>query len=91
VAAAERARPQPCSQLSAGHDGRTQAPLTQANLPFLFRSMCTLRFLMVARVRRLSCLDGRNGLRFAHNPTSPELCEWTSHALAATMTERRIA
>jgi hypothetical protein len=50
---------------------------------FLFRSMRTLRFLIVARAGRVTRIDGRHVLRLAHNPATQAWYERITHALAA--------
>jgi hypothetical protein len=50
---------------------------------FLFRSMRTLRFLVIARAGRVTRIGGRTRLRLAHNPGIQQLYERLEHALAA--------
>jgi hypothetical protein len=50
---------------------------------FLFRSMRTLRFLVIARAGRVARIGGRTRLRLAHNPSVQQLYERFEHALAA--------
>ena len=50
---------------------------------FLFRSMRTLRFLVVARAGRVARIGGRTRLRLAQNPSVQQLYEKLQHALAA--------
>jgi hypothetical protein len=50
---------------------------------YLFRSMRTLRFLLIARAGRLSRLDGRNVLRLTKNPATETLYGQIAHRLAA--------
>jgi Transposase DDE domain group 1 len=50
---------------------------------FLFRSMRSLRFLLVARAGRLTRIDGRSVLRLAHNRATQTLYDRITHALAA--------
>ncbi len=50
---------------------------------FLFRSMRTLRFRVIARAGRVVRIGGRTRLRLAHNPSVQELYERLEHALAA--------
>ena len=50
---------------------------------FLFRSMRTLRFLILARAGRVARSDGRNVLRLADNRATQALYERIAHALAA--------
>jgi Transposase DDE domain group 1 len=50
---------------------------------FLFRSMRTLRFLILARAGRVTRIDGRNVLRLADNPATQALYERIAHAPAA--------
>jgi hypothetical protein len=50
---------------------------------FLFRSMRTLRFLVIARAGRVVRIGGRTRLRLAHNPGVQQLYERLDHALAA--------
>jgi hypothetical protein len=50
---------------------------------FLFRSMRTLRFLVIARAGRVVRIGGRARLRLAENPSVRQLYERLEHALAA--------
>ena len=50
---------------------------------YLFRSMRTLRFLLIARAGRLTRLGGRNVLRLTENPATETLYEQIAHRLAA--------
>ena len=50
---------------------------------YLFRSMRTLRFLLIARAGRLTRLGGRNVLRLTTNPATESLYEQIAHRLAA--------
>jgi hypothetical protein len=50
---------------------------------YRFRSMRTLRFLLVARAGRLARIGGRNVLRLAHNPATERLYATIAHRLAA--------
>jgi len=50
---------------------------------FLFRSMRTLRFLVIARAGRIVRIGGRTRLRLAQNPGVQQLYERLEHALAA--------
>jgi len=50
---------------------------------FLFRSMRTLRFLVIARAGRVVRIGGRTRLRLAQNPGVQQLYERLGHALAA--------
>jgi hypothetical protein len=50
---------------------------------FVFRSMRTLRFLLVARAGRVTRIAGRNVLRLARNPSTEDLYERVQRALAA--------
>jgi hypothetical protein len=50
---------------------------------FLFRSMRTLRFLVIARAGRVARIGGRGRLRLAHNPSVQQIFERLEHALAA--------
>jgi Transposase DDE domain group 1 len=50
---------------------------------FLFRSMRTLRFLVIARAGRVVRIGGRTRLRLAENPSVQQLYERLEHALAA--------
>jgi Transposase DDE domain group 1 len=50
---------------------------------FLFRSMRTLRFLVIARAGRVVRIGGRTRLRLAENPSVRQLYEKLEHALAA--------
>jgi hypothetical protein len=50
---------------------------------FTFRSMRTLRFLLIARAGRLARIDGRHVLRLTQNPATRALYDRVAHALAA--------
>ena len=50
---------------------------------FLFRSMRTLRFLVIARAGRVVRIGGRTRLRLAQNPSVQQLYDRLHHALAA--------
>jgi hypothetical protein len=50
---------------------------------YLFPSMRTLRFLVIARAGRLTRLGGRNVLRLTKNPATETLYERIAHRLAA--------
>jgi len=50
---------------------------------FLFRSMRTLRFLVIARAGRVARIGGRTRLRLTHNPDIQRLYERLEQALAA--------
>jgi hypothetical protein len=50
---------------------------------YLFRSMRTLRFLLIARAGRLTRLGGRNVLRLTNNPATETLYGQIAHRLAA--------
>jgi hypothetical protein len=50
---------------------------------YLFRSMRTLRFLLVTRAGRLTRLGGRNVLHLAHNPATESLYAQITQRLAA--------
>jgi hypothetical protein len=50
---------------------------------FLFRSMRTLRFLVIARAGRVARIGGRTRLRLTQNPKVQRLYERLEHALAA--------
>jgi hypothetical protein len=50
---------------------------------YLFRSMRTLRFLLIARAGRLSRLGGRNVLRLTENPATESLYGQIAQRLAA--------
>jgi len=50
---------------------------------YLFRSMRTLRFLLIARAGRLTRLGGRNVLRLTENAATETLYEQIAHRLAA--------
>lgn len=49
----------------------------------LFRSMRTLRFLLIARAGRLTRIAGRNRLRLTHNPAAEELYATIAQRMAA--------
>jgi hypothetical protein len=50
---------------------------------FLFRSMRTLRFLVIARAGRVTRIGGHMRMRLAQNPSVQHLYERLEHALAA--------
>ncbi|HVQ78212.1 MAG TPA: hypothetical protein VMT79_22035, partial [Candidatus Binatia bacterium] len=50
---------------------------------FLFRSIRTLRFLVIARAGRATRIEGRTRLRLSQNPSVHQLYERFQHALAA--------
>jgi hypothetical protein len=50
---------------------------------FLFRSMRTLRFLVITRAGRITRIGGRTRLRLAQNPSVQQLYEKLEHALVA--------
>ncbi len=50
---------------------------------YLFRSMRTLRFLLIARAGQLSRIGGRQLLRLTYNPATERLYEQIAHRLAA--------
>jgi hypothetical protein len=50
---------------------------------FLFRSMRTFRFLVIARAGRVVRIGGRTRLRLAQNPSVQQVDERLEHALAA--------
>jgi len=50
---------------------------------YLFRSMRTLRFLLIARAGRLTRIAGRNVLRLTRNPATEALYARVAHRLAA--------
>jgi len=50
---------------------------------YLFRSMRTLRFLVIARAGRVTRIGGRKFLRLAQNPSVQQLYDRLQHALAA--------
>jgi Transposase DDE domain group 1 len=50
---------------------------------FAFRSMRTLRFLLIARAGRLARIDGRQALRLTQNPATEALYDRVAHALVA--------
>ncbi len=49
----------------------------------LFRSMRTLRFLLIARAGRLTRIAGRNRLRLTHNPATEQLYATIAQRIAA--------
>jgi hypothetical protein len=49
---------------------------------YAFRSMRTLRFLLIARAGRLARIGGRQVLRLTYNPATQTLYERVTHALA---------
>ena len=50
---------------------------------YVFRSMRTLRFLVITRAGRLTRIGGRNVLRLAQNPATEALYARLEHALAS--------
>jgi hypothetical protein len=50
---------------------------------FAFRSMRTLRFLLITRAGRLARIDGRQVLRLTQNPATEALYDRVAHALVA--------
>lgn len=50
---------------------------------FAFRSIRTLRFLLIARAGRLARIDGRQILRLTQNPATEALYDRVAHALVA--------
>ena len=50
---------------------------------YVFRSMRTLRFLIIARAGRVTRIGGRTVLRLAQNPSVQQLYDRLQHALAA--------
>jgi hypothetical protein len=50
---------------------------------YLFRSMRTLRFLLITRAGRLTRLGGRNVLRLTKNPATEQLYDTVAHRLVA--------
>ena len=50
---------------------------------YLWRSMRTLRFLLIARAGRVTRIGGRNVLRLSQNPATEQLFAKVSHALVA--------
>jgi Transposase DDE domain group 1 len=50
---------------------------------YLFRSMRTLRFLLIARAGQLTRIGGRQVLRLTHNRATEQLYEQIAHRLAA--------
>ena len=58
-------------------------PSRKRTYAFFFRSMRTLRFLVLARAGHLTRIDGRNVLRLATNPATRSLYDRIAHALAA--------
>jgi len=50
---------------------------------YLFRSMRTLRFLLIARAGRFTRIDGRQVLRLTRNPATERLYDQIAHRLAA--------
>jgi hypothetical protein len=49
---------------------------------YLLRSIRTLRFLLITRAGRLTCIGGRNILRLSQNPATEALYSRVEHALA---------
>jgi hypothetical protein len=50
---------------------------------YRFRSMRTLRFLLIARAGRLARIGGRNVLRLTHNPATERLYATIAQGLVA--------
>jgi hypothetical protein len=50
---------------------------------YVFRSLRTLRFLLIARAGRVTRLGGRNVLRLTENPATEALYGQVAHRLAA--------
>jgi hypothetical protein len=68
-------------QLATGVEAKRRS--RKRTYAFLFRSMRTLRFLVIARAGRVARIGGRTRLRLAHNPSVQRLYERLQHALAA--------
>jgi hypothetical protein len=83
----QRCVPQPFTVHETGSTPDTlaepKARSRKRTYAFLFRSMRTLRFLILARAGRVTRIDGRNVLRLANNPATQALYERIAHALAA--------
>jgi hypothetical protein len=92
---ASRARPHPCVNaleggLRCATCVRRAPPRSRCSLPpptstyaFAFRSMRTLRFLLIARAGRLARIDGRQVLCLTQNPATEALYDRVAHALVA--------
>ena len=76
-------RPQPDPELPAGDPGEPKPRSRKRTDAYLFRSMRTLRFLVIARAGRLTRLGGRNVLRLTENPATETLYGQIAHRLAA--------
>src|SRR5262244_741685 len=68
-------------QLDTGAEPKRQS--RKRTYAFLFRSMRTLRFLVIARAGRVARIGGRTRLRLTHNPGIQRLYERLEQALAA--------
>jgi hypothetical protein len=68
-------------QLDTGAEAKRRS--RKRTYAYLFRSMRTLRFLVIARAGRVTRLGGRTQLRLAQNPSVQQLYERLQHALAA--------
>lgn len=68
-------------QLDTLAQPKTRSP--KRTYTHLFRSMRTLRFLLIARAGRLTRIGGRNRLRPTHNPATEELYATIAQRLAA--------
>jgi len=68
-------------QLAAGAEPKRRS--RKRTYAYMFRSMRTLRFLIVARAGRITRIGGRTRLRLADNPGIQRLYERIEHAIAA--------
>ena len=68
-------------QLDTGAESKRRS--RKRTYAYLFRSMRTLRFLIVARAGRITRIGGRTRLRLTHNPGIQQLYERLEHTIAA--------
>jgi DDE family transposase len=68
-----------------GDHRRAEAAVSEAHLRLLFRSVRTLRFLLIARAGRLTRVGGRNVLRLTKNPSTEALYGQIAHRLAPNL------
>ena len=76
-------RPQCGPELSTRHPRGTKARSRKRTDAYLFRSMRTLRFLLITRAGRLTRIGGRQVLRLAENPATETLFDRIAQRLAA--------
>ena len=68
-------------QLDTGAEAKRRS--RKRTYAFLFRSMRTLRLLVITRAGRVTRIGGRTRLRLAHNPSVQQLYDRLQHALVA--------